>query len=377
MRIRLYFFPQEISIEFIKNEFGIYGSLEKIEIFHDKFNKTKFAHVTFKENLAAYCALIDCKPQQKSKNIEILRPADAHLQPDNPVDSSSSPFYNLPDDCLLAIFKYCDFYVLAMLSTVCNKMCEILRDRVFNKISKFNSVPTNDAEVTKGLLAVSRLVQCKNPANFYLKVCRNAQSHFGWPAISLDMMASKSEIFVETDFFKSNWLNELEKVAKRIKSIHLHWSIYDASKVTFDSKFVFPNSTKLVITSYAMDSYISGLLSVVDIMPKLEAITIREGFVHWNDIISCCGKARNLRSFAIENCRFDCDVRKQDIIEIAGQIKGSNNHFPLCLQFSRISYAYEYGGDYSSTTTLTTKINFEANKLVLHISILSTFSKKS
>lgn len=119
-----------ISIEFIKNEFKIYGSLEKIEIFRDTHDDTRFAHVTFTENRIAYCALLDRK-QQENSEIVLIRPADAHFQPDNPVDASTSPLYNLPDDCLLTIFDNCDFHMLATLSTVCKRLSELLRTRVF------------------------------------------------------------------------------------------------------------------------------------------------------------------------------------------------------------------------------------------------------
>lgn len=321
----------------------MYGSLGKIEIFHDNINNTKFAHVTFKENRVAYFALID-KEQQEVNNIDMIRPADAHLQPDNPISSSSSsPFYNLPDDCLLAIFDYCDFHVLATLSMVCTKMGNLLRTRVFAKISKFNSVATNEAEVKSGLLTVSRLVQCINPSNFHLKINRNFQSPVpkpGWPAISIDMKSSmKSKISVELDFFKLECISELGNIAKRVKSIHLHHSIYDDS-TQWKQKQDFANATEWIISGYANCCRISQFFSAFDIMPKLEVLFLRNGFIEWAHIHSCCEKAKGLNSITFEKCFFYSDVTSDTIIQIARKVKSSgNNNYPLRLMFDHIPSA--------------------------------------
>lgn len=166
----------------------MYGSLEKIEMFHESayISHKKFAHVTYKESRAAYCALLAIK-QQEDNNIATIRPADAHLQPDNPVDSSTSPFYNLPDDYLLAIFKYCDIHALATLSAVCKKLSELLRTKVFAKIPKYTMTATSNEEVENGLLTVIRLIKCVSPTNFHLKLYRDPKRSMDWPTISVDM----------------------------------------------------------------------------------------------------------------------------------------------------------------------------------------------
>lgn len=325
---------QKISIDFIKDKFEIYGSLEKIEIFHDNFNSTKFTHVTYKENRPAYFAILDIK-HQKDNQITVIRPADAHLQPDNPVDALTSPFYNLPDDCLLSIFDHCDFHTLATLSTVCKRLSELLCTQVLAKIPKFTSVATNDNDVANGLLTVSRLVQCINPSNFHLKISRNLHSSVEWPEISVNMKSSMSAISMDMDFFKTEWLCQLEKIEKRIQSIHIHRSVYDtACEVTVALSF--PVVTNLIISGYAGSCDIPDLSKIVCTLPKLEKISFRNGTITWDHVIKYYKIANKLQDVIFENCFFGSNIVKDQIIQIAGIVKSSGNHFPLCLLFDRI-----------------------------------------
>lgn len=306
----------------------------KIEVFHDNLNNTKFAHVTFKENRIAYFALLDCKQHQESKNIVTIRPADAHLQPDNPVDPSTTPFFNLTDDCFLAIFDYCDFDTLAMLSTVCKKMCELLRTRVFGKIAIYKSDTSNEAGVKNGLLTVSRLVQCINPPNFRLKIRRSARAD--WAAITVDMTSFKSVVFVETDFFTSECASELEKMAKRIKTIHLHCSIYDYSVLEPDGGAVFPNVTRLILSASSNSCNISDLLSVVERMPKLEALSLRNGYIQWKRLCTCCEKAVNLQSIEFTTCLFDSEIQAEQSRKLTNAFKKAAKKNQVCLTFDQI-----------------------------------------
>lgn len=50
---------QESSIQSIKSNFEIYGRLEKIEILHDVYNNTRFAHITFADSRTANFAMVD------------------------------------------------------------------------------------------------------------------------------------------------------------------------------------------------------------------------------------------------------------------------------------------------------------------------------
>lgn len=54
----------------------MYGLMETIEIFSDDHSNVKFAHLTFEDSQAAYLALLD---NQYNETIEIIRPADVHL----------------------------------------------------------------------------------------------------------------------------------------------------------------------------------------------------------------------------------------------------------------------------------------------------------
>lgn len=309
-----------------------------MEIFRVIYNNTKFAHVTFKTDRNAYCALLDCKNRTNS-SIDIIQPADVHLQPDNPIDLSTSPFYNLPDDCLLEIFNKCDFHTLATVSTVCKKLSVLLRDQVFVKIMKFNSVAKNESDTMNGLLTVSRLVQSINPTNFHLKVYRNFENSIKWPAISVDMKSSKSEISFEMDFFKSEWLNACETIAKRIKSVHIHRSIYDKSSFVESTMVeLFPLSTKLTISSYSLNCKIPDMSKVVNSLPKLEVICVRSGTVDWKHIVSYCQQAKHLQYICFENCCFDSDIEMAQISQVVHAIQNEGHHFPIGLMFDRIQF---------------------------------------
>lgn len=330
-----------ISIEFLKKSFKVYGDddgcLQRIELFSDDHNGTKFAHITFTKNQIAYLALIDCHLKLQSKNIEIIRPADVHLQPDNPVDSSLSPFYNLPDDCLLAILDYCEIDTSAMLSTVCKKFHVLLATRVFANTPKFDLVATNDADVENALIAVSRLVQCLDPSVFHLKMVRNLWQSHQWPAISVNMTSSESKITVEMDFFKPNWLKQLDKIAKRIKCIHVHRSIYDSDDALgkFDGE-TFPNATNLIITGYAIRCDIPDLTSIVASLPKLNAISLQKGIINWDHVVSYCSYSHQLRNINFQKCCFNSAVDAAQIYQIAHVIKGRHDNSRLGLMFDRI-----------------------------------------
>lgn len=309
-------------------------------MFHDPVDNKRFAHVTFKENRAAYCALLDCK-HNESSIIETIRPADAHLQPDNSFGSDASPFYDLPENCHLTIFDNCDFHTLALLSTVCRKFSDLLRIRVFSKIPKFNAETTSYNDVKSGLLTTARLVRCVNPHHFHVKIHRNFLSSIDWPSMSLDMKSSKSLLSVEMDFFRPEWLTHLDTVAKRIKKIHLHRSVYNNSYYQSNNKLShsglsFPNATQLTISCYAMNCDVPDLAWVVSASPQLEGIGIRKGTIKWENIISFCKSAKNLKTIAFENCYFDADVNKEQIIDVACVVKKRGHHYPLCLVFDRI-----------------------------------------
>lgn len=306
-------------------------------------NGIKFVHVTFQESHNAFSPLSHLTHPNflKDTNIVLIRPADAHLQPDNPVDASTSPFYNLPDDCLLAIFKYCDFHELAALSAVCKKLSELLRTQIFAKITKFNATTADNTEVLNGLIAISRLVQCMQPSNFHLKISRNLHDSIEWPAITVDVKSSKSELFIEMGFFKSEWLRQLETIAKRFKSVHLHRTVYDKT-IDFATQnavldIPFSMVTKLTVSGYAPPCDIPDASRVIGSLPMLEVIVLRNGTVKWAHVISYCKNARVLRDFHCEKFYFDKILTKDHIIEFANAVGSDHNsHIPVCLMFDRI-----------------------------------------
>lgn len=328
---------QAVSIDFFKNGLKKYGELERIEVFSDDHSHKKFTHVTFKQGQAAYCALLDCNGNLESNRMIEIRPADMHLQPDSSVDSSESPFDKLNDGCLLAIFNFCNIHTCAMLSTVCKRMCTLLATRVFAATPEFNLVATNGAEVGNALLTVSRLVQCLNPSGFHVKFFRNLRNSVKWPTIVLGVGSSKTHISTDMDFFKSEWLDQLRKIGKRIKSIRLHLSINDKSEFDPFSGDTFPNATELTIAGYSIRCDIPDLSSVASSLPKLEAISLRDGTVSWDHVISYCEHANCLQSIGFQNCCFDSSMDGGQIRQIARVIRtGSAIDSRLGLSFDRI-----------------------------------------
>lgn len=246
-------------------------------------------------------------------------------------------------------------------------MCELLRTRVFGKIAIYKSDASNEAEVKNGLLTVSRLVQCLNPPNFHLKVCRNERNPSGWPAITVDMKSSKSTFFVEADFFTSQALNELEKIAKRIETIHVHRSIYDGDFKSLGEE-VLLNTTKLILSGYTNSCDISDLFSVIDRFPKLKTFSLRTGSIRWDRFRALCEQAIDLRSADFTKCFFDSDIKNDQIIQLAGAIKKAGKRSPLRLTFDRIksppnycnyhgSYTCDCYGDYLSQSARQSKFN--------------------
>lgn len=327
---------QPISTDFIKDGFEKYGPLEKIEIFSDDHSKTKFTHVTFKQSQTAYLALLDCIGNLSIINIVCIQPADMHLQPDNPVDSSTSQFYNLPDNSLLAIANFCNVNTRAMLSTVCKKFSELLSTRVFAATSQFNLFATNDTEIGNALLTASRLVQCINPPGFHLKIFRDLQNSVKWPKIVVDVNSPMEKISVEMNFFKSKWLAHLHKIVKRIKSIHLRLTINDEAVFDQFSGETFPNATEFTITGYSIRCDIPDLTPVITTLPKLEAISLRDGTVGWDHVINYCQHAKNLRNIGFQNCCFDSTMNGEQIAQIAHVIKNADKYSRLGLIFDRI-----------------------------------------
>lgn len=260
----------------MKKTFAVYGVIQKIEIFGDNCNNIQFAHVTFKESRTIYFVLIDFK-QNPAANIESMRPADAHQQPDNPVASTESPLYNLPDNCLLAIFRHCDINTIANLSAVCKKMSQLLRDKVLSEKFEYEAVASNEIEVINALTTASRLIQCVDPVHFHMKIYRNLKNSHTWPSVYVNFVyLEKSKLSIERKFYHADWLEKLNSIAKRFKVIHARWTVYDINVLAAPAKFIWPNATALIISGFSKKIPITYMESFVGGLPIVEAISIQK-----------------------------------------------------------------------------------------------------
>lgn len=332
--IRTMFTFQTISIDLIKKSFSIYGVIERIELFRHNTTNRRFTHVTFKESRATYLALIDYK-QNVSGNFDSIRPAYAHQQPDNTMDTTKSSFYNLPDKCLLDIFRKLDNLTLATLSVVCKKMCQLLRDHIFTK-KTYASETSNDAGVINALITANRILQCRDPEAFHIKISRNLTKSHKWPMISVDFdYAEKSRISIDMNFLQKKWLCELESISKLINSVHIRYSVYDNVLPCKSNNTLWPNAKVLIISGFSMKKSIPHFSSVIDSLPKLEDLFIRNLFFTLNIKDYCQGK--HLRNIVYENCSFNADVSKQ-IGKVVDVVKQKKNNFPLIMKFDRIQF---------------------------------------
>ncbi len=330
------YFIKKITIDLVKKSFAVYGKMQKIEIFIDNSSKSQFAHVTFKDSRTSYLALIDCK-QHPQQNIKRMRPADVHQQPDNPIDLSMSPFYNLPDQCLLTIFRYCDIASLTTLSVVCKKMCQLLRERVLSDTLKFEAETTGNIQTLDALVTVSRLVQCIDPKTFHIKINRNIH-HYQWPSITVDFVSSEeNQLSVDVSFYKTEWLSMLDAISSLIHSVFVQRTTYDANlPFNGSGQLSWPNATLLIMKGFSTKKSVPDFTSLVAAMPKLETIVIKNLLFKMN-LKSL--HTKSLKKIYFENCSFKSDISKDQIVHMANHVKAQGTGvFPLCLIFDRIQY---------------------------------------
>lgn len=336
MLVRFNCLLQPITLDIVKKSFAIYGSMEKIEIFTDNCSQTQFAHVTFKDSRTAYLALIDCK-QHPIRNVELIRPADVYQQPDNPIDSSMSSFYSLPDKCLLVIFRYCDVNSLATLSVVCKKMCQLLRDRVFINKYKFDALTMRKTDVMNALLTVGRLVQCIHPETFHINICRSFCSIKEWPSIGVDFGRSEqNQLSVDVSFLKPEWLYALEPVVKLVNAVCIQRTVYDKWRQNLVcEKLLWPNVTLLIMKGFSSKKSVPDFKSVIVAMPKLETI-LMQSLLFKMELKSLY--TTHLKQIYFQNCAFKLDISKKQIVEMANIVKVKGTTCPLRMIFDRIQY---------------------------------------
>lgn len=335
---------QIITIDFAKKAFAIYGAIEKIEIFRRIKTNAPIVHVTFQESRACYLALIDYAQNLTRHNVESIRPAFSHQQPDNSMDSTRSTLYNLPDECLLKIIKKLNLFNAATLSVVCKKMQRLIKENVFVNERRLTFQTTNDAEVVVMLVFARRIINCVKPKAFHLKMYRNlatseATSHL-WPEIEIDLYYDeKSRLSVEMEFFRNSFLGALELIATRIATIHIQCTIYDTLlHFKRDEELLWAKATKLILSGFSMSKRIPNFAAVVNSLPRLEELYFQNWF--FNDKIKNFCTGQHLRYISFEKCSFLPERMENQISNIPPIVKQrTSNIFPLCIKFDSIKYS--------------------------------------
>lgn len=307
--------------------------MEKIEIFRDNKTNDQFAHVTFKESRASYLALIDCK-----QKLELIRPAHAYQQPDSAVDLTKSSFYNLPDKCLVDIFKNLDIATLANLSVVCKKICKLLRDHIFVKTRTFEAQTTEESEVMNVLTTANRILQCLKPQAFHMKIYRDLNNSHKWPTVFVDFRyTEQNRLSIDMSFLKSKWLCKLEPSTSLMNAVHIRYTIYDDSlPYKPGNEVMWPNVTTLIISGFSKKKSLPDFSPIVAAMPKLEDLFIRNMFFTFHIKDYCEGV--NLRNIVFENCLFKSEMAEKQIWKVVAVLKAKKKEFPLRIKFDQIQF---------------------------------------
>lgn len=278
-------------------------------------------------------ALLDCK-----QNLKTIRPALAYQQPDNAIDSTKSSFYNLPDKCLVNIFKKLDIPSLANLSVVCKKLCKLLRDHIFVKMRTFEAETSDKSDVMNVLTTVNRILQCLQPEEFHMKIYRNLKNSHKWPTVFMDFnYTEKSRLSIDMSFIKRKWLSKLEPITSLMKSIHVRYTIYDDSlPYKPRNEIMWPNVSTLIISGFSKKKSLPDFLCIVTALPKLEDLFIRNMYFDFYMKDYCQGI--NLRNIVFENCLFQSEMAEKQIWTVVAVLKEKKKDFPLCIKFDRIQF---------------------------------------
>lgn len=129
------------------------------------------AYITFYNDKDAYFAMID-NIMNKSNGIFKISPADTWHQPqvisfavdlpdaeDDPMESTSRFVKNLPNECLLKIFEYCDIESLAEISEVGQSFSDIVHTHLFPAIKEFSTFGSN-SKGESSLAVVRKILRC-------------------------------------------------------------------------------------------------------------------------------------------------------------------------------------------------------------------------
>lgn len=169
-----------------------FGALEKIEIFRQ--GVSRFAHVTFKHGQNALLALLQ-KPM--SDKIIAVRLANAHKQPDNPLDESASPFQSLNADCLAAIFRFCNYHDQAILANVCRKFGDVLKNSIWKTKIKFCS--KDAGQMCKTGYNILKSVGSKN---FLMQLTAHPLLTSSFINVVIDLNFKGAKLYTESSFLE-------------------------------------------------------------------------------------------------------------------------------------------------------------------------------
>lgn len=185
----------------LRSAFRKHGKIESIQLLDDGHA----AYVTFVKDVSAHSALVNIGPEKFS-----VRPADTWHQPleettqtsFNTTDScltngETSPILQLNEDCLIAMFKQCDFDSQVNLANVCKPFKAVL-DRYFFPNVHSMQLMFNETSLAK----------CRS-------ILRCIGSHV--KTIDVDTQFSPSNVYV------SRFLQKLNQYAgKNLRELSLH-----------------------------------------------------------------------------------------------------------------------------------------------------------
>lgn len=191
-------------------------------------NHVRFAHITFKQDTAAYLAMLDMKKEGNSIDID---PVITSLQPDNGFTDSQSPFQNLIEHCLVNIFKMCDLAHQATLSMVCAKFSNILKANIFGQVKDFEMVGAA-IEMEEKVVTASNIIRCVNSNNFKLNILRNLQmGRFNDFGIFIDFESSEGFLQIGLEYmaiFHSHLVPVLGPYIRKLKIVDSIFSTFAA-----------------------------------------------------------------------------------------------------------------------------------------------------
>lgn len=243
----------------------------------------------------------------------------------------------LPQHCLLIVFKELDLCSHMMLANVCTSLKIFIRTHVFHKITNFSVSPLLPVEIIPNMIAVSRFVRLMNPTSSDLKMYRNLEMAKEMPIISVDISHSSSpcEVFVESHFLE--YLRYMELFSSRVESIKILCSIYDAhindgcDLTNFAS---WSNLKNLSIGGF--DGRTIHLIDFPENAWELKTISLHNMGIGSRIINDVARISKHLETITFEHCKCRRFL-PQDIIAAAEGVRDRGGHWPLGLIFVNVS----------------------------------------